>query len=197
MPTKLTALRPGSLASGGVASGRRAMVRLDLQRTQLAFRAVNRRDAPDYQPGLQRHHLLPRQVLTRPSLAPMFSELGKDRIGFDDFRRNGLLLPASDHAAVRIGLPLHRGPHRTYNELVLERIGQIEAGWAAQRRRAPELALNDALARLELLQRALRRRLLDQRRRLRLNRRDPLGSGVDFTELDAMAAMLWPATASD
>ncbi len=169
-------------------------------RAALSFRAVNRRDAPGYDPGLQRHHILPRQVLTRPSLTPLFHELGTDRIGFDDFRRNGLLLPASDRAAVRIGLPLHRGPHRTYNELVLERIGQIEAGWAMQRRRAPELALGDALIRLELLQRALRRRLLDQRRRLRLNTRDPLaqgplGQGVDFTELDAMAALLWPDTA--
>lgn len=169
-------------------------------RAALSFRAVNRRDAPGYDPGLQRHHILPRQVLTWPSLTPLFHELGTDRIGFDDFRRNGLLLPASDRAAVRIGLPLHRGPHRTYNELVLERIGQIEAGWAMQRRRAPELALGDALMRLELLQRALRRRLLDQRRRLRLNTRDPLaqgplGQGVDFTELDAMAALLWPDTA--
>ena len=169
-------------------------------RAALSFRAVNRRDAPGYDPGLQRHHILPRQVLTRPSLTPLFHELGTDRIGFDDFRRNGLLLPANDRAAVRIGLPLHRGPHRTYNELVLERIGQIEAGWAMQRRRAPELALGDALMRLELLQRALRRRLLDQRRRLRLNTSDPLaqgplGQGVDFTELDAMAALLWPDTA--
>lgn len=171
-------------------------------RAALSFRAVNRRDAPGYDPGLQRHHILPRQVLTRPSLTPLFHELGTDRIGFDDFRRNGLLLPASDRAAVRIGLPLHRGPHRTYNELVLERIGQIEAGWAMQRRRAPELALGDALMRLELLQRALRRRLLDQRRRLRLNTLDPLaqgplGQGVDFTELDAMAALLWPDTAGE
>lgn len=172
------------------------------KRAQLSFRAVNRRDAPGYDPGLQRHHILPRQVLTRPSLRPMLRELGKDRIGFDDFRRNGLLLPANDQAAVRIGLPLHRGPHRTYNELVLERIGQIEAGWSVQRRRAPELALGDALMRLELLQRALRRRLLDQRRRMRLNTRDPLGQGplgqgVDFTELDAMAALLWPETAAE
>lgn len=168
-------------------------------RAQLSFRAVNRRDAPGYDPGLQRHHILPRQVLTRPSLTPLFRALGKDRIGFDDFRRNGLLLPANDSAAVRIGLPLHRGPHRTYNELVLERIGQIEAGWAAQRCRAPELALGDALMRLALLQRALRRRLLDQRRRMRLNARDPLtrqplGQGVDFADLDAMAALLWPDT---
>lgn len=164
------------------------------QRTRIAFRAVNRRDAPGYDPGLQRHHLLPREVLLRRSFAPMLTALGPGRLDFDDFRHNGLLLPANDQAAVRIGLPLHRGPHRDYNALVIERVGQIEAGWSRTRLRAPEVALQDALERLELLQRALRRRLLAQHRRMRLNRRDPLGSGIDFAELDAMADLLWPAT---
>ena len=163
-------------------------------RDRLSFRAVNRREAPDYDPGLQRHHILPRQILTRSSLAPMLNALGVEQIGFDDSRRNGLLLPANDAAAVRIGLPLHRGPHRDYNALVIERLGQIELGWSSTRLRAPEVALVDAYQRLELLQRALRRRLLVQHRRLLLNRRDPLGSGVDFSELDAMEAELWPVT---
>lgn len=48
--------------------------------------------------------------------------------------------------------------------------------------------------RLALLQRALRRRLLDDRRRLVLNRRDPLGAGFDFAALDAMAERLWAGT---
>ena len=48
--------------------------------------------------------------------------------------------------------------------------------------------------RLLLLQSALRRRLQDDRRRLVLNRRDPLGRGYDFSELDAMAEALWKAT---
>lgn len=102
--------------------------------------------------------------------------------------------PANDSAAVRIGLPLHRGPHRDYNAVVIERVGQIEAGWSVTRFRAPEVALMEAYQRLELLQRALRRRLLAQHRRMRLNTRDPLGSGIDFSELDAMADLLWPAT---
>lgn len=55
----------------------------------------------------------------------------------------------------------------------------------------------EAYQRLELLQRALRRRLLDQQRRLLLNRKDPLGSGLDFSELDAMADLLWPAIRPD
>ena len=161
----------------------------------LTFRAVNRRGAPDHDPGLQRHHLLPRQLLTERSFAPLFGALGRDRLGFDDFRRNGLLLPANDEAAVRMALPLHRGPHRDYNHMVIERVGQIEAGWARTWPREPEAALAEALMRLRLLQRALRRRLLAHtRRRLSLNRFDPAGRPVDFAELDALADQLWPVT---
>jgi len=163
-------------------------------RQRLAFRAVNRRDRPDYDPGLQRHHILPRQILSRACFRPLLQALGRDRLAFDDFRRNGLLLPANDQAAVRIGLPLHRGPHREYNDLVIERFGAVEEGWAVHRRIAPEVALHQALAELETLQASLRRELLDRQHRLRLNRRDPLGSGIDFAELDAMADLLWPAT---
>jgi len=167
----------------------------DKTRRGLPFRSINRRGEPGYEPGLQRHHILPRQLLSRPCFAPMLAHLGQERLGFDDFRMNGLLLPANDRTALAIGLPLHRGPHRTYNELVFERVGGIEAGWAVQRLRAPEVALQRALSDLEQLQHQLRRELLDQRNRLRLNRRDPLGMGVDFTQLDAMADLLWPATA--
>lgn len=167
---------------------------LQPQRQRLSFRAVNRRDAPGYEPGLNRHHILPRQLLRSSCFTPMLDAIGRERLCFEDFRRNGLLLPANDDAAIRVGLPLHRGPHRQYNELVGERVGQIEAGWSRSRLRAPEIALIEAYQRLELLQAALRRRLLAQQRRLRLNRKDPLGSGADFTQLDAMAAMLWAAS---
>jgi A nuclease family of the HNH/ENDO VII superfamily with conserved AHH len=162
-------------------------------RARLPFRSVNRADAPGYQPGLQRHHLLPCQALGRRSFAAFLAVIGPERIGFDDFRHNGLLLPANDTAAVRLGLPLHRGPHRTYNELVFDRLGSIEATWSGSRLRFPEAATVDALARIALLQAALRRRLLAERRPFRLNRRDrPLPQ--DFAMLDAMAAQLWTAT---
>lgn len=165
------------------------------RRPAIPFRAVNRRGEHDYDPGLQRHHLLPRQLLGKRCFGLLFDAIGRERIGFDDFRSNGLLLPASDSAAVRIGLPLHRGPHGDYNAMVIERVGQIEEGWSALRLKAPEIALDDALMRLGLLQRALRRRLLDPvRKRLALNRRDPLGHAADFAELDAMAEALWGET---
>ena len=163
-------------------------------RARIAFRAVNRRDRPGYDAGLQRHHLLPRQLLSTRCFGRMLSALGRERIGFDDFRANGMLLPARSEASVRLGLPLHRGPHRRYTEVVIERVGQVEGEWARLSHAQPEAALEQALMRLALLQRALRRRLLDGRKRLVLNRRDPLGKGYDFTALDAMAEQLWGST---
>lgn len=91
-------------------------------------------------------------------------------------------------------MPLHRGPHRHYNLMVIARVGRIEESWSSERLAEPEVALENALFRLALLQGALRRRLLAERRRLVLNKKDPLGTGFDFTELDAMAETLWSAT---
>jgi len=145
---------------------------------------------------MQRHHLLPRQLLTMACFSPLIETIGQEQIGFDDFRANGLLLPSRSHAARQTGLPLHRGPHRNYNSLVAERMGQIEAGWVADKARRPAHAIENALLRLRLLQRALRRRLIvPGRARLRLSRFDPLGVGRDFSELDAMADALWAVTA--
>lgn len=166
-------------------------------RQRLRFAAVNHRNAPDYDPGVQRHHLLPRELLSRRCFGRMFDEIGEERVGFDDFRRNGLLLPTNDSAVLRFGLPLHRGPHRIYNHLVIERVGRIEQEWSAARARDAELALVSAVMRISLLQRALRRRLLDPLgKRLALNRHDPLARPLDFSELDAMADALWRACES-
>lgn len=163
-------------------------------RTRLSFRAVNRRGTPQHDPGLQRHHLLPRQLLRKRCFAQLIEALGRERIGFDDFRRNGLLLPAREDAARRLALPLHRGPHRDYNEMVIDRVGRIESQWSHQSPAEPRRAAETALMRLALLQRALRHRLLDERQPLRLNRKDPLDRGADFADLDAMAEFLWGAT---
>lgn len=162
-------------------------------RPPIPFRSVNKRGSPGHDAGLQRHHLLPRQLLSKRCFGPMFARIGRAAVGFDDFRVNGLLLTANEETTLRVGMPLHRGPHRAYNEMVIERVGRIEEGWSKQRRLDPDIALLDALDRLRLLQRALRRRLLDEQQRMVLNRKDPLGTGFDFSELDAMAEMLWKA----
>lgn len=49
--------------------------------------------AAGYDPGLQRHHLLPIQLLGERYFQRMFAVIGRGRIGFDDFRANGILLP--------------------------------------------------------------------------------------------------------
>lgn len=159
----------------------------------IAFRSVNRPGDAGYDAGLQRHHLLPQQLLSRRCFGPMFGALGRSVVGFDDFRANGLLLPATEQATIRTGMPLHRGPHRRYNEVVIARVGRIEERWSATRHRNTDAAASEAQLRLSLLQSALRRRLLSQRRRMLLNRNDPLGTGFDFSELDALAEALWTA----
>ena len=105
----------------------------------IAFAAVNRPGRPGYTAGLQRHHLIPCSLPERRCFAPLFAALPPAEAGLDDFRRNGMLLPASEVAAVRMGLPLHRGPHRDYTAMVAERLGGIEAAWSA--RHAGEEAL--------------------------------------------------------
>jgi len=163
-------------------------------RAALPFRSVNLPGRPGYNAGLQRHHVLPRQLLDARGINQLIDGLGEDSLGFHDFRRNGLLLPATDEAAVRLGLPLHRGPHQSYNQLVIERMGQIEAGWQKRKRgRQGDRALVEALLRIDLLQRALRRRLLDPARwrGSPLHARDP---ALDFSHLDRMAEALWLAT---
>lgn len=164
------------------------------RRPVIPFRAVNARGAPGHDEGLQRHHLLPRQLLSERCFGALFDQVGRAAVGFDDFRANGLLLPSTDHAARRTGMPLHRGPHRRYNEVVIARVGRIEERWSRERERDPAAARAEALMRLRLLQAALRRRLLSEQRRLILNRHDPLGAGFDFTELDAMAEALWASS---
>lgn len=160
----------------------------------IRFRAVNRRGLPGHDPGLQRHHLLPLQLRGARCLGRFIDGIGSHRIGFDDFRRNGMLLPTTESTAIRTALPLHRGPHRLYSDLVMDRAGQIERDWSVTRLRNSEEAARTAMMRLGLLQRALRRRLLDPARPLRLNWRTPLGSESDFTELDRMIDQLWEAS---
>lgn len=49
------------------------------QRQRISFRAVNRSGQPGYEPGLQRHHLLPRQLVQSRCFSPLIDSLGRDR----------------------------------------------------------------------------------------------------------------------
>ena len=154
-------------------------------RKALSFRAVNRRGKPGFDPGLQRHHILPRQILVRTCFQPLLRSLGRDRLNFDDFRHNGLLLPANDHAVVRIGLPLHRGPHRDYNDVLAARVERIRVHFALQAPADLGAARRTATMRLRLLQDVMRRALTDRHGgAFWLNRCDPMRLFADRPYLD-------------
>lgn len=106
-----------------------------------------------------------------------------------------MLLPSCEKAARRTALPLHRGPHQDYNAMVIDRVGDIEALWQIRRESDCDAAGQHAIAELRLLQKTLRKQLLDEARPIRLNRKDPAGQGIDFSELDALADDLWAAAA--
>lgn len=161
-------------------------------RPPLPFRSVNRKDTAGYDPGLHRHHILPLQLLLCSCFGRLFEALGIKRTGIHDFRRNGLLLPANDRTAMIMGLPLHRGPHRQYNQMAIERVGEIEAEWAREKAIDSEQAAGRALRGLALLQDSLRRRLLDPKGCIPpLNRKDPTCMLPDIAEIDAMVDRVW------
>ena len=167
-------------------------------RTPIPFRSVNRRGSRGYNPSLQRHHLLPLQVLGAKPLQPLLTDIRISRESFDDFRRNGMLLPSCEKVAMELGLPLHRGPHRAHNEMVLERVGEIDIAWQRLRMRTPLSARCWAGSRLYAMQGLLRAALAGSRRRpdspFALNSRDPIIRQVDYSSMDAMADTLWGAT---
>ncbi len=144
---------------------------------------------------MQRHHLIPRVLLGSPGLNRFFTAIDPRKIGFEDFRRNGLLLPCEERLAARTGLPLQRGPHRSYDDMVAQRIGEIERRWSERRRNKPKLSGIEARLSLSLLQRALRRELLSHSPpQLALPRDTEIGRQMDFAELDKMADQLWSAS---
>jgi len=129
-------------------------------RAYIPLCSVNIPGKPGYHPGLQHHRLLFRTLLGRRPFSRMIGSPSRERIGFHDFRRSVLLLPASESGAQRIALPLHRVPHGTYSEIAIERVGQIEMGCIRTRRYDNKLASMESLMLLYLLQHALSRRLL-------------------------------------
>lgn len=171
-------------------------------RAYIPLSSVNIPGKPGYHPGLQRHRLLSRTLLGRRPFSRMIGSPARERIGFHDFRRSVLQLPASEGGAQRIGLPLHRVPNGTYSEVAIERVGQIEMGCIRTRRYDNELASMESLMLLDLLQRALRRRLLTlpkgeetvlNKHVFMLAQHDP---SLDYNLLDLMAEILWQATES-
>lgn len=76
-------------------------------------------------PGFHSHHIIPRQVVERQAFARFFGNVRS--LGFlpNDFSTNGIYLPCTEELAEVFALPLHRGSHRLYNELVSEHVARL------------------------------------------------------------------------
>lgn len=170
-----------------------------LNRPAIPFRSVNRRDQPGFREGYQRHHLLSLQLLNNSCFSGMFTKLGSVLFDFDDFRSNGILLPCTSAGSIQTGLPLHRGPHRQYSDVVYARVEPIATEWQRASFQSETVAAAVAARSLGLLQTALRQRLMraPNGRPIFLNSKDPVGTGFDFRELDAMADLFWQATSPE
>ncbi len=72
--------------------------------------------------NFHRHHIIPIAVFYHAFCKAQFEIIKHYGFAFRDFSTNGILLPCTEQAALKYRLPLHRGPHRFYNELVLESV---------------------------------------------------------------------------
>lgn len=140
----------------------------------------------------QSHHLIPVGVFSRVAFASDFGRLRGDGFDVSSFMQNGMFLPSTEAAAMRSRMPLHRGPHRRYNDLVAHRVAAILKDMNAGRPCAG--ACRDAVQRLQILTAALRTALYRRAPFMALNQRDPFATHVDFSDLDAVCDILWSAT---
>jgi A nuclease family of the HNH/ENDO VII superfamily with conserved AHH len=140
----------------------------------------------------QLHHLLPVSVFGHSHFSKSFKILESD--GFDPryYSVNGLALPATERAAAFWKMPMHRGPHRRYNELVTVRVAAILS--ELERGNCTRQARLEAIGRFNLLIFTLRRILSGDRPFILLSSRDPINSRVHFYDLEMACDRLWIAT---
>ena len=162
----------------------------------IPFSKINKSGGADYNAKYQRHHLIPLQAYSEPRFGALFSELREVGFSIDDFSTNGVLLPCEEGEAYHSGMPLHRGPHPQYNELVMDRLDAIErTARSASAAARPHSMLRD---RVWLFQKALARGLKrSENQAYVLNNRDPVRAEGNFEELDACVDILWASTGDE
>lgn len=135
--------------------------------------------SPRLQPptGYQRHHLIPLQIVRHRSFAAMFANLSDFGFRAHDFATNGVCLPACERIALETGLPLHRGPHRQYTQLVSEQIAFLFGN-------QPQGNFVALMVGLSHLQGTLRRSLQGSHSMLLLNKRDPRFETAGIAKFD-------------
>lgn len=142
--------------------------------------------------GWQNHHLIPVAVFASSSFTPALELLAP--LGFDpfDFNTNGVRLPATELTALTSGLPLHRGPHPRYSDLVSCRFAAIVK--PLLHCPGSRAAAYEAMERAHWLQRALFRALVSHSEWATLNARDPMSRNVAFRELENETDAIWQFT---
>jgi len=89
--------------------------------------------APPPCAGFQRHHLIPIALLRRSQMAAMFDHLQREGFALENFGCNGLMLPACEPMALRLGHALHRG--RTMATAMSSRRGSSGSARISYRKR--------------------------------------------------------------
>ncbi len=98
--------------------------------------------------GFHCHHVIPIAVVEHRALARTFGRARSAGFEPQNFATNGMHLPSTEEHAVAFRLPLHRGPHKVYNEIVANHI----SNWAG-------LPPHELLEKLCSLQNSLKRGL--------------------------------------
>jgi hypothetical protein len=146
----------------------------------LTFREMRKRCKAQ---GFHCHHIIPISVIENRSLARIFGRARSAGFEPQDFITNGMHLPATEELAVAFRLPLHRGPHRLYNEIVATQV----ADWS-------RLGPKELVKRISLLQTSLRLGL--RRNPVSINDAAAIGHALaeDFRQLDAAISLLYGST---
>jgi A nuclease family of the HNH/ENDO VII superfamily with conserved AHH len=129
--------------------------------------------------GFHCHHVIPLEIVERRGFAAFFGVIRAAGFNPHDFLSNGMHLPSDERQAAIFRLPLHRGAHPRYNEMVAERV----AGLA-------DLPTEMALRKIGELQVSLKEGLR-MGQRVSKTVRQPFQSAADFRRLDEEVALLW------
>jgi A nuclease family of the HNH/ENDO VII superfamily with conserved AHH len=129
-----------------------------------------------------KHHLIPVAIFNSQAFQPLFSRIRC--IGFDpqDFATNGIWLPCTELMAIHTSLPLHRGPHPHYNDLVSECVAAV-SGTLFGNEIPPQNVIKTAKE-IHRLQGRLRRELVWRNPQYNLSSRDPRHGISGFTTLE-------------
>lgn len=131
--------------------------------------------------GWHRHHLLPRHIENYPDLASFICRFSGEVTCLGNFDANGMFLPALEHLAIRERLPLHRGPHRHYNDVVIAVLDRIRKSAGSC-----DLPVSEGQRVIRRLQGTLRLalKISAQNADVALSSREPFGPAVALLALD-------------